>query len=285
MARAIVLRARYLQTNMQALNLLSSTACYIRRFASTHLAWHLGSSDDNGISLDSLAALHFQGVHPRVDVCKGKGFVANAGVPRKPALRGLWYVSMCKDGTLQSATNYLPWVNYSPCAAWLGSLWDEKNLSHELFLTLSAEFRTGHATRKRGVEAVRRQELEAAVDHHVDAEIALVNDSDPLRRFVLKDAIDGFIASFGQPQRRRCLLVLVGGTNTGKSLMCAHVLQKIATKLDVPSFLEVTVEANDELDLSSFDHREHAGVLLDGVGDALTLWRHREVLQGQPLPQ
>ena len=47
-------------------------------------------------------------------------------------------------------------------------------------------------------------------------------------------------------------------------------------------FVEVTVEGDAELDFSGFDHRAHAGVLLDGVGDTLTLWRNREVLQGRP---
>ena len=39
------------------------------------------------------------------------------------------------------------------------------------------------------------------------------------------------------------------------------------------------------MDMSEFDHREHAGILLDGVADVMTLWRHREVLQGRPKPQ
>ena len=47
-------------------------------------------------------------------------------------------------------------------------------------------------------------------------------------------------------------------------------------------FLEVTVEGSETLDLSGFDHRRHAGVLLDGVGDAYLLWSNREVLQGRP---
>jgi len=38
--------------------------------------------------------------------------------------------------------------------------------------------------------------------------------------------------------------------------------------LMVSGFMEVTVEGSPHLDLSGFDHRVHAGVLLDGVGDA-----------------
>ena len=45
--------------------------------------------------------------------------------------------------------------------------------------------------------------------------------------------------------------------------------------------MEVTVEGNEHLDLTGFDHRVHSGVLLDGVGDAFFLRGHREVLQGR----
>ena len=41
------------------------------------------------------------------------------------------------------------------------------------------------------------------------------------------------------------------------------------------------METNPVLDLADFDLRRHAGVLLDGVGDALILKRNRESLQGR----
>ena len=47
-------------------------------------------------------------------------------------------------------------------------------------------------------------------------------------------------------------------------------------------FLEVTVEADEHFDLSEYHHEKHAGVLFDGVGDALLLKRNREMLQGRP---
>ena len=46
--------------------------------------------------------------------------------------------------------------------------------------------------------------------------------------------------------------------------------------------LEVTVEDSENMDLADFDRRVHAGVLLDGVGDAMFLKRNREALQGRP---
>ena len=83
-------------------------------------------------------------------------------------------------------------------------------------------------------------------------------------------------------KERRAILVVVGGTNLGKSLYAGSVLERVATVLGVPSFLEVTVEADDALDFSSFDVDRHSGVLLDGLGDIKTLLSHREEVQGRP---
>ena len=52
--------------------------------------------------------------------------------------------------------------------------------------------------------------------------------------------------------------------------------------LGLQAFLEVTVEDDEALDLGEMDIRVHAGVLLDGLGDAKFLARHHEVLQGRP---
>ena len=77
------------------------------------------------------------------------------------------------------------------------------------------------------------------------------------------------------------MLVIAGGTNLGKSMLAASVLRRIAKALNLADFLEVTVESDTNLDLSAFHLLEHAGVLLDGVGDALMLKTHRETLQGR----
>ena len=74
----------------------------------------------------------------------------------------------------------------------------------------------------------------------------------------------------------------MGGTNLGKSLLAGQVLKQVANLLGLQGYLEVTVESNDFLDFSDYDHRFHSGVLLDGVGDTFTLFRYREILQGRP---
>ena len=65
------------------------------------------------------------------------------------------------------------------------------------------------------------------------------------------------------------------------SLLAADVLQRLGKLLGLPRFLEVTVEDDNSLDLSEFDVRLDAGVLLDGVGDALALKRRRKPLRGR----
>ena len=42
------------------------------------------------------------------------------------------------------------------------------------------------------------------------------------------------------------------------------------------------MEHAENSDSSRHDHRNHAGVVFDGVGDVLNLWHHRETMQGRP---
>ena len=74
------------------------------------------------------------------------------------------------------------------------------------------------------------------------------------------------------------VLAIVGGTNTGKSMLAAVVLQRIGKLLGLAEFVEVTVEDDGHLDASDFIASQHAGILLDGVGfDDLCLLLRGEV--------
>ena len=64
--------------------------------------------------------------------------------------------------------------------------------------------------------------------------------------------------------------------------MCWAGGARIAERERLEGYLEVTVEDSSNLALEDFDHRKHAGVLLDGVADPLILKNNREVLQGRP---
>ena len=68
----------------------------------------------------------------------------------------------------------------------------------------------------------------------------------------------------------------------GKSLLAGDVLRRLQPVVGALDFLEITVEMNERLDFSDFDVSKHAGVLLDGVGDALILKKNREAPQGRP---
>lgn len=65
-------------------------------------------------------------------------------------------------------------------------------------------------------------------------------------------------------------------------MLAFDVVRLVGEILGVLGVLEVTVEGISELDMSELDNRKHAGVILDGVGDALMLKQNREALQGRP---
>ena len=58
------------------------------------------------------------------------------------------------------------------------------------------------------------------------------------------------------------------GTNIGKGLPGGQVLCTVSDLLNLPSFLEVTAESEEQL---------------EGVEDTLVLWRQREAVQGRIL--
>ena len=86
----------------------------------------------------------------------------------------------------------------------------------------------------------------------------------------------------GQANFRRPILAIVRGTPLGKSVLAGHVLRRFGERLSLPDFLKITVEDSELMNLAEFHHRIHSGVILDGVGDAGFLKRHRETVQGRP---
>ena len=109
-----------------------------------------------------------------------------------------------------------------------------------------------------------------------------IEDAGMIHQFQNFASLDRFVAMFtGPPRLRRPICAIVGGTNTGKSMIGADVLRRVGEALGLSKFLEVTVEDDGNLDLSELDVETDAGVLLDGVGDAAMLTRHREALQGR----
>ena len=130
--------------------------------------------------------------------------------------------------------------------------------------------------------AVKRTERAEVVREHLEKEATLVpatTKSDFKVYPTIEQFVDYFLPRLGM--RRRPILVILGGTQLGKSMLAADVLERIAAILGLEKFLEITVEDDPNLDLSEFDITKDAGVLLDGIDDALMLHTHREALQGR----
>ena len=246
-----------------------------RHHAHAYLLW----TDGVGVSVSNLADFYFDGIRPRIEVC-----VARGKQPHDAACHGLWYVALMKDGTVASASNYEAGVDYKPRADWLQNLYKDKKLTHHEYLAMSArDFPLGHSARKRDAEEAFRDARRAAVRALVATELQLLRNEGRYFQPRSFPEVEEFLACFGPGGRwRRPVLLIIGATHLGKTMLAASVLERIARLLGVRGFIEVTVEEDAHLDLSELDVREHAGALLDGVSDTLTLKKHRETLQGRP---
>ena len=247
--------------------------------AETHERFHFHAyfywNDGHGVDLDSTDVFVFSEVRPRVDVRTKCAPMAM----KVAAYHGLWYVSVMKLGTVNTATNFHAWRDYTPLASWIDGLWAAKKLSAAQAMGLAREIGVGYAQRKRDAQEVMRDEKEASIRAHIAKEM---QDLTQLPQRAIPE-VDKFVSFFeGRGRWRRPMLALLAATNLGKSMLAEHVLLRVASALGVPSFLEVTVEADEHMDLSEYDHNAHAGVLLDGVGDVLFLKKNREILQGRP---
>ena len=241
-----------------------------------HLHAYLYWNDGHGIDLPNTDAFVFAEVRPRVDARTAS---ASPLAAKLAAYHGLWYVTVMKLGTKHADTNFHAWTDYTPAASWIDGLWSAKKLSHAQYLALAREVGAGYAQRKRDAQEVMRDELEASIRDYVAAE------AQRLPRLPVRGnpQIDEFVQLFaGGARWRRPILLLLAATNLGKSMLAEHVLTRIGELLGIKGYLEVTVEADEHFDLSEYHHEKHAGVLFDGVGDALLIKRNRELLQGRP---
>ena len=192
---------------------------------------------------------------------------------------------MKKLGTEQSSTNYKPGIAYKPWRTWLDGLYEEGKVTHTQYMDLSKQFPLGYAARKRDCQELLREEHQAAVENLIKNELQELKEAGFWKSPRPFAEVDLFLAAHtGQACDRRPIFAIIGGTQTGKSLLAASVLEKLAKKQGLPGYLEITVEDDDHFDMSDFRVDKHAGVLLDGVGDVQVLKRKRETLQGRPKP-
>ena len=241
-------------------------------------------TDGVGFRHRDLQPLTFEGVRPRMDICTAKGATTT---PRGPALHGLWYCSFAKNGTEFTATNYAAGQWYKPSPRWLEGLYQEKKLSYEAFVRTSAQlFPFGHSARKRDADEALRDSQHQGILDMVAKEEQLLAESGHLKQSRTFPEVEEFVNLFTPSTRlwRRPVLLIVGPTNTGKSMLANDVLKRVASVLGngASGSLEVTVEGDGHLDLSDYNPLVHCGVVLDGVADTLQLRQHRESLQGRP---
>ena len=190
-----------------------------------------------------------------------------------------------KSGTLNTDTKYPPGPWYKPSAVCLEGLYQDKKLTPSMFIELSATlFPFGHGARKRDVEEALRDQRRLSVEALVKTELQALADNDALHPLELQafPDVDRDATSFQQSRRRHPVLLLLGATGLGKSLMAGQIVEKIGQAFGLSEYLEITVEDDGHIDFSELDPDKHAGVLLDGLGDLLLLKRNRETLQGRP---
>ena len=237
-----------------------------------HVYFHLTKSYHRR----TLDPFKFEGIKPHVEVNRAGGKAYEPAVKR-----GHYYVYVNKIGSIINYTDWPPFQEYGVEGWWIDNWLKQGKLSRDTYLRIAAQITVGFQRRLADVRAAERYERELAVREHVAAEqVALAGSTYPIKDFAV---VNKFLSFFdGRKHHRRPILVIRGGSNLGKSLLAAEVLRKVGRQLGIHDYLEVTVEGSETMDLNEFDHRKHAGVLLDGVGDTYLLWRNREVLQGRP---
>ena len=224
---------------------------------------------------EALEPFAFEGIHPHVrpNTAHGNAFT---GAVR----HGHFYVVVNKLGSLHSWTNFPPFQQYPVEPWWLDSLLKSEKIDRDVYLSYAARVGIGFSRRLADVRAAQRYEKERAMEAAVTASAKLLEQALlPMKPF---PEVDEFVAHFsGMPVHRRPILAIIGGTNLGTSMLAADVMRRVAALVSAPDYLEITVEMNEHLDFSDFNYTRHAGIILDGVGDALILKQNREALQGR----
>ena len=240
-----------------------------------HIYFHL-AREFHRQGAGALSPFVFEGIHPHVEVNKARG-KSYVGAVR----HGHFYVFVNKIGSHFSWSDYPPFESYAVEGWWLDNLLKHEKLTRDDYLGLAARVGVGFSRRFADARCAERFLREQSANLAASKEAERLHDTlAPVKTFT---EVEQFVRMFSSaPRHRRPILVIVGGTNLGKSLLAGAVLRRIGLALGVAEYLEVTVEDNPNLDFSDFDHRKHAGVLLDGVADTMILKHNREALQGRP---
>ena len=234
-----------------------------------HLHSYFFWTDGLGVKFRNLDTFVFHEVTPRADVCRAG---AQDRLNRPGALRGLYYVSIMKRGTISASTNFHAWSDYFPKAQWLTGWWNQHKLTHEQYLEHSVQFRTGHRARKAEVDSVVEEERRLLRKRRRDEALGLLK----ARRRGFKTRplqVRRWLASFNVPDWRYSMLVLVGPSKMGKSELAKDMRGPEKTLL-------VDCQNAQHPDLAEFDPEHHEAVVLDEISGADFVIRNKKLLQG-----
>ena len=141
-------------------------------------------------------------------------------------------------------TDFPPFEAYGVQGWWLDNLLKDGKLERSVYLRYAAKVTVGFQKRLADCRAAERLEHNLAIQAAVDAAAAAALQPQllPIKTF---PQVEAFIACHdGQACFRRPILAIVGGTRLGKSLLAADVLRRVGDRLNLPEFVEVTVEAS-----------------------------------------
>ena len=155
-------------------------------------------------------------------------------------------------------TTFPPFAAYAVEGWWLDNLLKAGKLTRETYLSLAARVTVGFQKRLADVRVAERYEKDCALELAVRADAAALQELKwPMRNF---PEVEAFLdCHTGAPAFRRPILAIVGGTRLGKSMLANDVLQRLADRLGLHGYIEVTVEDSEAMDLADFDRRLHSG--------------------------
>ena len=135
------------------------------------------------------------------------------------------------------------------------NLYADGKLEYDAYIKKStADFPVGHSARKRDAEEALRDLRTFQVHEHVKAELEALRAAGAYQNPRSFAEVEEFKTYFqGNAKWRRPILLIVGGTNLGKSMLGGAVLEDIAGILGLQKkeFLEVTVDRDGHLDLAN----------------------------------
>ena len=174
----------------------------------------------------------FEGLHPHVEVnrARGKSYMGSVRY-------GHFYVVVDKIGSVDYWTNYPPFDAYGVEGWWLDNLLKQGKLDRAEYLKLGAKVVIGFQKRLADMRAVERFERDCAVDAHIAAEAALLEAMvRPMKQF---EEVEQFVAQFRIAKQRRAILVIIGATNLGKSMLAAAVLREVGKIVKVSEMFQL----------------------------------------------